>query len=143
MYGKHQFFEKNRVFEDFDNFKNLPGLNLSIPLTTEYSYLISASLQAKFGRLTPSKNMSFPGEIEKLMKTVGCHIKNDFIFPKSNNILKNVTTSLTKCASICHDDPRCREAWSYELGNSYLIFFKYKLFIIPVSEGGRGGSICS
>ena len=131
-FGKRQFLKQIRIQEDFEKFAALPGMNLTIPVIPEYSYLISASFRAEFGSLTPSMNTSIPGEFESLMKKVGCSVKNNFYFKdKTKWEFENLTDSLIACASACFNNDSCIDAWSYEYATRKCFFYG-KLSIIKL-----------
>ena len=128
FYGEPELLKPLRFFEDFENFQNSPGIELQLNVVPEYSYLISGSFRTKFGSLTPSKNVSVAGEFENMMKKVGCSIKNNYHFA---NQTKNTTEveSMVKCASDCHKNPGCQDAWSYELSSKRCHLYLGKLNI--------------
>ena len=116
-------------------------MNLKIPVVPEYSYLVSGSFKAEFGTLSPSENLTMPGEIERLMKNPGCHIKYDFKFTNyiesknSNNqtietIMEYQTSeagekmSSIDCAKACFSNSTCGEGWSYQIATKRCIFYE-------------------
>ena len=81
-----QGFGKDQVFNPIVKEKHFDTRNSTIPILSEipvnpaFSYRISVSYSTKYGYLSPSENVTSPGEFQKMMeKHVGCYIKESVI----------------------------------------------------------------
>ena len=103
------------------------GINLTINVHPEYSYKISGSFNTEFGRLTPSKDLSIPGEFEGMMKEVGCYIKDSYIHENGTKSLQSnsTITSSIDCAWACHSSSDCKEGWSYQQATKKCLFHDF------------------
>ena len=119
-----QYFPKIIVEEDFQSFENEAGIQVTLNIVPEYSYLVSAAYRTKFGILSPSKNVSMPGEFQMMMKTVGCFIRNDFYVANTTFKFPNHTINTTiDCANACHQDESCVYGWALQLATKNCTFY--------------------
>ena len=131
-------YKQIRIQRDFEEFRDMSAMKFKIPVIPEYSYRVIGSFRAKFGTLSPGKEMIFPGEIERLMKNLGCDVKYDFIFKRYSKKVDNGSDEIVDyswlgrgkkdsaidCARACYDDnENCNEGWSYQLSTKRCIFY--------------------
>ena len=109
--------------EDFIHYENIGVMNLTIPVVPEYSYLITGSYRTNFGSLT-SKNLSVAGEIENMLRKVGCYIRKDFVFNEEKT-LHAVVGSAINCSEACHRaNETCNDGWSYQIATKRCYFYE-------------------
>ena len=111
--------------EKRENFKKISSkINCNFKVNPEFSYLISVAFTTDYGQLTPSDNVTSPGEFERMMKSnIGCYVKNDFYFKNHTPSLtvRNVDTSI-ECAMLCYNSTDCTEGWSYQQATETCLF---------------------
>ena len=75
--GHSEMFDNFTIQKYFNGDDKISG---TIPVIPEFSYHVSGFFTTDFGDLRPSKNISFPGEYERMMEMVGCYIRQSLIF---------------------------------------------------------------
>ena len=120
--GQTEYFDK---IEMTGRFNQEGELNLDIDISPEFSYLVSGSYESRFGRLKSSRNTSLSGEIERMMKKVGCFIINNQWFEKDEANSVTFENSAIDCAESCsRNQDSCHLGWSYQMGTRKCLFMR-------------------
>ena len=75
--------------------------------------------------MTLSDNYTSAGEFERMLKKVGCYIRNGFYYENDTVDVMETKTSAIECAEACFQNSNdCQLGWYYQIASKRCLFMK-------------------